>query len=519
MKIIMKLFLILFLLITTIFISYILLFSLTLKTGIIVGIILVSLCFILFCITIFGLVIGNLKFLLLHSRLEVLSLMVFSVFLSLFIGILTFLNATVEYAYRDADLELVLDNKTRLAASKIFQIPSQTNLVKDQRGIITYFYSPKYEEIANDFDTFLIEQDSSFHDFFGDNSLDPLTIEIYDNLDTLHTNSLLDDISGYYNKFNQTIHLFGLDPTWESTLLHEYTHYRIHQLAKENSLAAVNRLPIWFEEGLAVVMGYGIKNFHHGDLTEVMISDFHLLDFNEDFHQARHENLDPYRQSYFAVQHIINDYEINDVNELLLSKTMKRFYENLEKITNKSLEEFQQSLLDDLVVNQQLIDDKFVLANEAIKANDYEKAKTLLIDIKKTGYDRDASIASRQLLNLFIEQELFIDAIAQLEELVINEDYGFKTTDLIQLATIYLLVDTEKALATIELAKDEVPANHWIEPKIDEYIEAYRLINSDTPILGYRLLFDKELILPVKLRNNLYRKLVVEYPDEFKLKN
>lgn len=489
------------------------LFSLTMKSGIVVGIILISLCFILFFVTILGLVIGNLKFVMLRSRFEVSGLMLLSIFLAIFIGLFTIANATVEYAYQDTDLDL--DKKTRLVASKVFQTPSQKGLVKDKRGGITYFYLSKYEDIADKFDTLLAEEKSSFDNLIGDNDLGPLTIEIYDDLDTLRGNSLLDDIGGYYNKFNQTIHLFGVDPNWEQILLHEYTHYRIQQLAKENSLAAVNRLPLWFEEGFAEVMGHGIKTFHHGDVNQVTISDFHLLNFTEDFHQARHENLDPYRQGYFAVQHLVNNYETEKISELLLSKTMDQFYENLEEITKKSLVEFQQSLLGDLVADQTLTDEKFILANEAIDANDYEQAERILLEIKKNGFDSDVSLANRLLLTLFLQQDLFGEAIAQLEDLIMNENYGFKTTDLIQLAAIYLLVDIEKSLPTIELAKDEVPADHFIEPRMEEFVEAYRLINSDDPVPGYKLLFDNELIFSEKVRNDLHDKLVLEYPGEF----
>lgn len=515
MKKLLNLVIILFLLIAITAVNYIILFSLTMKFGIVVGVILISLCFILFFVTIFGLVIGNLKFVMLRSRFEVLGLMALSIFLAIFTGLFTIANATVEYAYKDTDLDLILDNKTRLVASKLFQFPSQKGLVKDKRGGITYFYSSKYEDIADKFDVLLAEEKASFDNLIGDTDLGPLTIEIYDDLDTLRGNSLLDDIGGYYNKFNQTIHLYGVDPNWEQILLHEYTHYRIHQLAKENGLAAVSRLPLWFEEGFAEVMGHGIKTFHHGDVNQVTISDFHLLDFNESFHQARHENLDPYRQGYFAVQHLVNNYETEEISELLLSKTIDKFYENLEDITKKSLATFQQSLLGNLVANQELINEKFILAHEAMDANDYEQAEKILLEIKENGFDHDISLANRQLLNIFLQQDLFDEAITQLEDLIINENYGLKTTDLIQLAAIYLLVDIEKALPTIELAKDEVPDDHWIEPRMEEYVEAYRLINSDTPVVGYRILFDNELLLPEKVRNDLHEKLVLEYPGEF----
>ena len=137
------------------------------------------------------------------------------------------------------------------------------------------------------------------------------------------------------------------------------------------------------------------------------------------------------------------------------------------------------------------------------------------MEVKENAFDRDISLANRYLLDLYLQQDLFEEAIAQLEDLIMNENYGYKTTDLIQLAAIYLLVDIEKALPTIELAKDEMPAGHFIESRMEEYVEAYRLINSDNPVAGYHILFDNELILPEKVRNDLHEKLVLEYPGEF----
>ena len=65
---------------------------------------------------------------------------------------------------------------------------------------------------------------------------------------------------------------------------------------------------------------------------------------------------------------------------------------------------------------------------------------------------------------------------------------------LIQQAKIYLLVYTKKALTTIELVKVEVPTDHWMKPSIDELADAIRLINSDNPVKGYQLLFEKDLM-------------------------
>ena len=52
---------------------------------------------------------------------------------------------------------------------------------------------------------------------------------------------------------------------------------------------------------------------------------------------------------------------------------------------------------------------------------------------------------------------------------------------LIQQAKIYLLVDTKKALTTIEIVKVEVPTDHLIKPTIDELAEAYSINKLGQP--------------------------------------
>ena len=92
---------------------------------------------------------------------------------------------------------------------------------------------------VNKFDSLLTENKASFDTLFGSNDLAHLAIELYDDLESLNAKHILDEIGGYYNNNNQTIHLVAEDTHWKQVLLHEYTHYRVHQLAKENGLASV----------------------------------------------------------------------------------------------------------------------------------------------------------------------------------------------------------------------------------------------------------------------------------------
>ena len=264
-------------------------------------------------------------------------------------------------------------------------------------------------------------------------------------------------------------------------------------------------------------MGHGMDTFNIGDINHIKLStqDFNLLDYYDGFHQIRHEGHDPYRQSYFAVQSLLDDYGMESIQGLLLSKTIDAFYDNLEKLTNKSLDEFQQTFPDNLVAAQELMNDKFLLAREAKNAKDYDQSETILADVIYEGNKYNGLRANFELLNLYLEQNLFEEALTQLDILNSNEEIGNRTNTLNQQAEIYLLVDSEKALTTIELAKVEVPTDHWMNPIIGELAEAFRLINSDNPVQGYQLLFEEDLLISDKSSTNLHKKLVIEYPGEF----
>ncbi|QUW20256.1 collagenase [Sporosarcina sp. Marseille-Q4063] len=386
----------------------------------------------------------------------------------------------------------------------------------EKKDGITYFYSLETEQYINRFHTLLLEEKSTFDNFFGSDDLAPLTIEIYDDLKSLNDKQIyLNDIGGYYNEKNHSIHLVGEENIWPLVLLHEYTHYRIDQFGKANDFPSFERLPVWFHEGLSEVMGHGIDNFNLGDINHISIQDFNLLDHYDSFHQLRHEGHDPYQQSYFAVQSIVDNYGVKALQRLLLSKTIDGFYDNLEKLTNKSLDEFQQTFPENLVAAQELINDKFSSAREAMNTKNYDKSETILTDVIYEGNQASVSRANYELLNLYLEQNLFEKALTQLDILNSNEENGNKTITLKQQAEIYLLVDSKKALTTIKLAKVEVPTDHWLNPIIDELAEAFRLINSDNPVEGYRLLFEEDLLISDKVLTNLHEKLVIEYPGEF----
>ena len=135
--------------------------------------------------------------------------------------------------------------------------------------------------------------------------------------------------------------------------------------------------------------------------------------------------------------------------------------------------------------------------------------------LKKTDRVYFISRAIDDQLRIYLNQGLFQEAIVLLENKISSEGIENNILYLRQQAEIYLLVDTKKALTTIELVNLEVPPDHFIKPSIEKLAEAFRLITSDNPVQGYQLLFEEDLLISDKVFTNLHEKLVIEYPGEF----
>ncbi len=412
--------------------GYVIVFSLDTKYGLIAGFLMILLFFILFCLSIFGLVIGNLKWIKLNNRLEVFGLLGATIGLTVFIDLITFGNAVIEFASSN----LTLEEKTKFIASTAFQLPVQKGLDQEMINGTKYLFPAELKETAHHFDDFLTKEKASFDELLGSNDLDQFTIEIYDESDVLNENALVDNVAGYYNRLNRTIHVYYNDDRWKHTLLHEYAHYRIHQFATAQKLDVVDRIPQGFEEGLCELIAYRNMTYHVPELDEVI--DFHLMDSNVDFQEIA--SSDEYKQSYFAVQSIVNAHGLEAIPELLHSKTPDEFYVNLERITKKNLAEFQHSFLDELIADRDETEKKFALISELISIENYEQAETIINEIieKENGYIFDRSQAIDNQLRIYLNQSLFQEANPLIENKISSEGIENNIHYLIEQAKVYL---------------------------------------------------------------------------------
>ena len=219
----------------------------------------------------------------------------------------------------------------------------QKDVVSKQIDSISYYFSEDNIASVEEYSSMLAKEKANLDRIFGLELRDPLTIEIYN--DSTAIKKVSPGAVGYYKRKNQSIHLMKIDDEkrWERILLHEYTHYRIHQFAKVNGLSSkMEQLPFWFIEGLSEYVGYQDRMINQDILGETV--DYRLLDSSKTIPDTL-EHYKVYLQGYFTIKKLDSLYGSETIKELLLSKTLTDFYITLERVTGKSTEEFQKTLL------------------------------------------------------------------------------------------------------------------------------------------------------------------------------
>lgn len=219
----------------------------------------------------------------------------------------------------------------------------QKNVEFQQIDSISYYFAADNIASVQEYSSLLAKEKAKLDRIFGSELKDPLKIEIYND------SSAIKEVSpgavGYYKRRNQSIHLMKMDDEkrWERILLHEYTHYRIHQFAKVNGLSSkMEHLPFWFIEGLSEYVGYQDRVINHQILGETV--DYRLLDTNKTMPPSL-EHYKVYLQGYFTVKKLDSLYGSEIIAKLLLSESLNDFYSTMEKTTGQSTEEFQKTLL------------------------------------------------------------------------------------------------------------------------------------------------------------------------------
>lgn len=508
----MKFFTLILVLVAASVASFLLIFQQGLVGGLAIASLFLLVCLVLFVLSVYGVVTDRFEFMGFRTVREHIGLMIFSIFLSTVVGSFAVANSFVEYTVGDNNLAYA--EKSRLFASSIFQVPSQKELMKTEKNGVTYYYSEEQELHIEKIDQLLQEEKQGFYSYFGIKDDSGLSIEFHGSYESLESSSGMEGIAGYYNSGNRTIHLIPDDEIWELILLHEYTHYQSHLYAEENNLG-IQRIPSWFEEGLADFLAE--DNSYWYDLQSVELINFRSLDIYTEFEEASTESYDPYAQSFLAVQSLVMDHGTEFIPDLLTSRNTSEFYRKLEELTGMELAEFQKTFLKDMLEEQKTRNAKLDQAYNAIDTKQFDKAEEILKNLQKSGNKFDVDEAYWILTDVYLEQGLYEKTIAALEEKISKGEEEFLIDDLLLLAEVQLIMDPAKSLELAKKAKalNEESGDYYDPLELDLLEQAYQKINSPSALSGYKMIFDQELVWNPYVLEDLNEKLAKEYPGKF----
>ncbi|HSP23260.1 MAG TPA: hypothetical protein VLQ20_13135 [Planococcus sp. (in: firmicutes)] len=491
--------------------SYHLILSSGLAVGLGAAAVLLLFCAILFIVSFYAMIKGGFAFLRIANSGEAAGLMVFSVLLFSVVTFVAVINSFVEYTV--AERELSHTEKTRIFTSTVLQIPTQQELQKEMRNGVAYYHTEENADAIENFDGVLAEKREEFNTFFGTQDKGGLAIEFHEEYSSLEDSGGMEEISGFYNGANRTIHLVPDDPFWEVILIHEYAHYQSHLFAEKHGLN-FNRTPQWFEEGMADYLANDVATWL--DLETVEIVDFHSLDDPGNFDAAFSDDFDPYAQSSLAVASIVEAHGEERITELLATQSVAEFYSSLKEITQQDLAEFQETFLDEMISDQQETDAQFNRLITAIEMERYAEAERYAADILETGSEYDTDEAMWLMMDMYLQQGQFKKAADYTEQKFEDNASLFPIDDLLFLSEIYLLTDTGQALEYHLAAEKEAEASG----ETDYYdfgltVPAYEKVNGADRLEGFKMLIEENSIYNEFILEQLLKQLEAEYPGEF----
>lgn len=492
-------------------VSFLVIFNQGLIGGLMLAALAACFCAVLFTASIFGILKGRVDLFKIRNTAEAVGVMLFAIVLFTVVSVVTVANSFVEYTIGETNL--AHEEKLRLFASTILQVPAQKELSSEEQNGVTFYFVEENQIEIEKMDQLLQEQREELNAFLGTDDSGGLAIEFHEDYESMEEYAGMKDVSGFYNTLNRTIHLVPDDPQWESVLMHEYTHYQSHLFALENGLS-LSHVPHWFEEGIAEY--FAEADTFWFDLEELEIVDFRSLDDLDDFDASATEEFDPYAQAYLAVDALVEDHGEKVILELLESESVKGFYALMEGKTGQTIEEFQEMFLEDMIAEQQELERTVDLLYSAMEGKRYTEAQDHLQTIKKIGDTYDVDAAYWSMSDGYLQHGQYDDALKLMEEKVEQGDGTFLVDDLLLMAEILLLSDPEKSLELAGKAQQEAEA----AGELDYYdfgrlIPAYQKINSPNALGGYKMLLDEELIYNGAIMEDLETKLKKDFPTQF----
>ena len=186
---------------------------------------------------------------------------------------------------------------------------------------------------------------------FGETSLPPIDLLVFENHEELREFSELESVDGFYSDFDKVLAFHNSKKelilaedklalyAFQKMLLHEYTHYAFARKAQNPA-----DYPMWFIEGVAEYVGT--------DPNEVNFPYFEKISFGqlkstEQWQEARTiPTGDPYLQSYYTFKFLTSNYGEEVIKEIIDSvDETQNFEESFTEITGLTFHELENVFL------------------------------------------------------------------------------------------------------------------------------------------------------------------------------
>jgi hypothetical protein len=228
-------------------------------------------------------------------------------------------------------------------------------LIKPYKNVEIY-YKPHEKDLLPVIEHVLDTADSLTTSLFGTVKDNDIDLILHSSSEELYERTSLIETMGYFDDPNDIVGvaITDLDEIlsdrmpgsfyFRSTLMHEYTHYRLQAFIKEQGLY-VYRVPLWFHEGVAEFVGMYDVAHRYYPFKE---TSFEKLATHNDWEKYRLDDYDVYLQSYYAIQYLVDQYGETMI-KTIIEETAKvnDFNEGFTVATGITIEDLQALYLEE----------------------------------------------------------------------------------------------------------------------------------------------------------------------------
>lgn len=207
--------------------------------------------FAFFIISLVALTTGKIPRLGINSRWGAAALSVFTLLIGASIVVFAFANVFVIEAGIAGNNPV---EKVRWYGKLTGQASLQQDLERVEGAHATYFVTPENRDKVEEMERILPFMEAQVDEWLPPAPEDSvLEIELHRNASTMQLLQEDAGLGGFYSTLSERMHVHDNHPLWKDILIHEYTHFRVHQYQQQQTGKAVT-LPHWLEEGTAEMM-------------------------------------------------------------------------------------------------------------------------------------------------------------------------------------------------------------------------------------------------------------------------